>query len=143
MPFIYELTKPNTVLLYKTCVFELKPYIFFLYSYIKDAHTVHVLFKNGFILVLCNKINEFLTQTKCLIWHVSYNILLVFLFFFCSHQKNVVANKVISILKQCLQLASIHGVFSCMQHLYIQRKITEKFNFNYCVFFMSHTTFSF
>ena len=82
MPFIYELTKPNTVLLYKTCVFELKPYIFFLYSYIKDAHTVHLLFKNGFILVLCNKINEFLTQTKYLIWHVSYNILLVFFFFF-------------------------------------------------------------
>ena len=47
------------------CVFELKPYILFFIATKKDAHIVHLSFKNDFILVLCNKINEFLTQTKC------------------------------------------------------------------------------
>ena len=48
--------------------------------YWKDAHTVHLSFKNGFMLLLCNKINEFLTQTKCSAQHVLYDIPLVCIF---------------------------------------------------------------
>ena len=58
----YELTKThNAFLLYKTDVFELKPYFF--YSYSKDTNTINVSFKMDFTLVLCNKINEFLGQS--------------------------------------------------------------------------------
>ena len=58
------------------------------------------------------------------------------LYFFCSHQKKVIVNEVISILIQCLQLASIQGIFSCIQHLYIKRKTTKKFNFELlCLFY--------
>ena len=57
--------------------------------------------------------------------------------FFCSHQKKVIVNKVVSILKQCLYLVSIHAIFSCIQHLYIQRKTTTKFNFELlCLFYV-------
>ena len=60
-------------------------------------------------------------------------------FFFCSHQKKVIVNKVISSLKQCLQLASIHGSFSYIQHLYTQRKTTKKFNFELlCLYHISY-----
>ena len=50
------------------------------------------------------------------------------LHFFEVTKKKVIVNKVISILKQCLQLASVHGIFSCIQHLCIQRITTKKFN---------------
>ena len=63
--------------------------------------------------------------------------------FFCSHQKKLIVNKVNSILKQCLQLVSIHTIFSCMQQLHIQRKITKKFNFELLCLFKSFTPFSF
>ena len=62
----YELTKTHNVfLLYKTCVFEPKPYFFFIATQ-KMPIQFTLSFKNDFILVLYNKINEFLTQTKCL-----------------------------------------------------------------------------
>ena len=69
---------PNASLLYKTCI--LTEAIFRLYSYYEDVHTVHLSFKNHFTLVLCNKINEFRTQTKCPVRHVPYNIQLVCIF---------------------------------------------------------------
>ena len=56
-----------------------------------------------------------------------------------AHQKKVMINKVISILKQCLQLAYIRGIFSFVQHLYIQRKATKKFNFELlCLFYVPY-----
>ena len=85
------------------------------------------------MLVLCDKINLFLNQTNCSIKHSTS------LHFFCSHQKKVIVNKVNSILKQCLQLASIYGIFSFIQHLYIQRKTTKKFNFELlCLFYVPY-----
>ena len=59
-PLPMNLQKPNAFLLYKTCIFELKPYFFFIVTIVtiqKDAHTVYLPFKNDFILVLYNKIN--------------------------------------------------------------------------------------
>ena len=123
-PLSMNLQNFSAFLLFKTCMFELKP-ILFLYSYQKIGHTVYLSFKNNFMLNLYNEINYFLTS--CPVRHVPYSILLVCFFF--SHQKKVIVNKVISFLKQCLQLASVHGSFSCIQHLYIQRKTTKKFNF--------------
>ena len=59
-----ELTKNhNAFLLYKTYVFELKPYFFFIATQ-KMPIQFTFSFKNDFTLVLCNKINKFLTQTK-------------------------------------------------------------------------------
>ena len=58
--------------------------------------------------------------------------------FFCSHQKKVIVSKVFSIVKQFLQL-SIHGIFSCIQHLYIQRKTTKNFKFELlCHFYVPY-----
>ena len=55
-----ELTKThNAFSHYKTCVFELKPYFFFIATQKMPMFTFS--FKNDFTLVLCNKINEFLT----------------------------------------------------------------------------------
>ena len=65
----YELRKThNAFLLYKLFVFELKPYFF-----LKATQKM----PDDFTLVLCNKINEFLAQTKCPVQHVPYDILLV------------------------------------------------------------------
>ena len=57
----YELTKThNDFSHYKTGVFELKPYFFFVATQ-KMPIQFNFSFKNNFTLVLCNKINEFLT----------------------------------------------------------------------------------
>ena len=57
----YEFSKThNAFPHYKTCVFELKLY-FFLIAIHKMPMQFKFSFKNGFTLVLCNKINEFLT----------------------------------------------------------------------------------
>ena len=57
----YELTKTSNAFSHcKTCVFELKPYFFFIATQ-KMPIQFTFSFKNGFTLVLCNKINEFLT----------------------------------------------------------------------------------
>ena len=105
-------------LLYKTCIFELKSNFLF---------TVTKKMRIQFTFLSKRKISN------CPVQHIPYYFLLVcfffLFFFFCSHQKKVIVNKVISFLKQCLQLASIHGIFSCIQHLYIQRKTNKKFNF--------------
>ena len=70
---------------------------------------------------------------------MSHMTLHQFAFFFYSHQKKVIVNKVISVLKKHLQLASIHGIFSFIQHLYIQRKTTKKFNFELlCLFYVPY-----
>ena len=50
-----KLQNLNASLLDKTCIFELKPYFFFTVTK-KDTNTFYLLFKNNFILVLCNKI---------------------------------------------------------------------------------------
>ena len=61
--------------------------------------------------------------------------------FFCSHLKKVIVNKVISILKQCLQLVPVHGIFYLCIDLYIQRKTTKKFNFELlCLFSVPYDT---
>ena len=104
-----NLQKPNAFLLYKTCVFDLKPYIFFLYSHQKDAHTAHICFKNDFILVLCNKINEFLTQAKFPVWYLLCDILLVCIFLQSLEEGS--GNQSYFYHKIVLQLASIHGNF--------------------------------
>ena len=59
--------------------------------------------------------------------------------FFSIQKKKVIVNKVISILKWCLQLASIHSISSFIYHLYIQRKTTKKFNFELlCLFYVPY-----
>ena len=67
--------KDPVLLLYKTCALEPKPYFFFIAT--KKMPMQFLSFKNYFIVVLCNKIIEFLTQTKCPIRHVLCNIPLV------------------------------------------------------------------
>ena len=59
--------------------------------------------------------------------------------FFSIQKKKVIVNKVISIPKWCLQLASIHCISSFIYHLYIQRKTTKKFNFELlCLFYVPY-----
>ena len=53
-PLSMKLQEPNAFLLYKTCVFELKPLFLQL---LKNGDTVNLFFKNDFILNVCNKIN--------------------------------------------------------------------------------------
>ena len=132
----YEFSKThNAFPYYKTCVFKLKPCFFVI-----ATHKMHMQFKfsfkNGFTLVLCNKINEFLTQAKCPVRHGPQGNS-TSLHCFAVTKKTVIANKVISILWQCLQVASIHGIFFCIQHLYNQRKTTKKFNLEcLCLFYV-------
>ena len=80
-----KLQKPIPFFLYKTCIFEMKPYFLFIVTKKKWPYSLPF-FKNNFILNLCNKINEFLTWTNYVVQHVLYNILLIciflFLFFF-------------------------------------------------------------
>ena len=54
-----NLQKPNALLFYKTCIFELKPNFFF--TVIKTWPN-SLPFKNDFRLHLINKINKFLTD---------------------------------------------------------------------------------
>ena len=88
------------------CVFELKPYFFFIATQ-KIPIQFTFSFKNDFTLVLCIKTNVFLTQAKC----QQFSVI-----------QKVTVNKFISILKQCLQVDSIHGIF-------FLRKTNKKFNF--------------
>ena len=120
-PLSMKLQKPNAFLLYKTCMFE-----------------VYLPFKNNFILSLGNKINQFLTQTNCSVQDFPRTTFyqFAFFFFFIYFQK-VIVNEVISFLKQWLQLASIHGIFSCIQHLNIQAEATKKFSFHLlCLYYL-------
>ena len=55
MPFIYELTKPNAFLLYKTCIFEMKPIFFFIVT--KKMARQFTFLSKTILLNLCNKIN--------------------------------------------------------------------------------------
>ena len=127
-PLSISYQKPNAFLLYKTCIFELKSNFLF---------TVTKKMRIQFTFLSKEKLSN------CPEQDIPYNFLLVsfFFFFFCSHQKKIIVNKVISFLKQCSQLASIHGIiFSCMQYLYILRKTTKKFNFKllclYCLYYI-------
>ena len=132
----YEFSKThNAFPYYKTCVFKLKPCFFVI-----ATHKMHMQFKfsfkNGFTLVLCNKINEFLTQAKCPVRHGPYEILLVCIVLQSLRRRS-----------QQIKLFPSYGsvyrqplftvFFFCIQHLYNQRKTIKKFNLEcLCLFYV-------
>ena len=125
----------------KICVFELKPYFFFIATQ-KMPIEFTFSFKNGFTLVLCNKINEFLTQAKCPVRHGPYEILLVCIVLQSLRRRS-----------QQIKLFPSYGsvyrqplftVFFFVYSIYtIKGKQPRNLTLNVCVFFMSRLTFSF
>ena len=126
-PLSIHLQRPDAFLLYKTCIFELKLYFFFIVT--KKMPIQFTFFSNTILILVLRfaQSNQFLTQINCPVPH-STCLHFFFFFFFCSHQKKVIVNKVISILKQCLQLPLFMVFFPCIQHLYIKGK-TIQFTF--------------
>ena len=137
MPFMHELKKTQCILLIqKTCIFELESY--FLFTVTKTIPIQFTFFSERILFQFCaiksiNFNTDKLSCATCLVQHS------ISLYLFGSHQKKVIVNKVISFLKQCLQLASNHGIFFLVYSIYtFSEKQPRSSTLNYCLFCMSH-----
>ena len=98
MTLSMNLQKPDAFLPYKACIFEKKPYIF---CTVTKKIPIQFVFLSKTILYQFCAINSFNFQLRRLHYPVRYTSL----YFIYNHQRKARVNKVVSFLKQCLQLA--------------------------------------